>query len=238
MEDRFSKIQRFFGACDDLIGGTYVAADTKIAEILKAISGSRELTDLFSAATEGFDYPKSKQAYLRYPAQRGATHGIAFLPSDRKEILAFVFCVLVELDADVMRLGDFLLRFFYEDGSYTASFAVFAERMIRPFRDIVRDCFPDYGKKGQLDRISQREDAVLSALAERVTLERNRIANISLLGEERAASEVIFNELSAAVGRKDSQEICAILAGYRYFLRYINAEDALSAELFALSDEL
>lgn len=238
MELKYSKIQQFINACDELIGGSYMLADTNIAETLKAISKSGELRELFNTATDGFDYPAAKRAYLRYPADAGAQHGIAYMPLDRKDILAFVFCVLVELDAGAMKLNDFLRRYFYSDGSYTASFSIFTERMIRPFRDIVRSCFPDCGKKGQLDTMGKRHDAVLETLSERVTVERARIAAIPLLGEDRAASEVILGELAAAVGRKDDHEICAILAGYRYFLRYINAEDSVNAELFTLSDEL
>ncbi len=203
MDMRYTKIQQFIDACDELIGGTYMLADTNIAEALKAVSKSGELRDLFQTATEGFDFPAAKRAYLKYPAEQGAQHGIAYLPSDRKEILAFVFCLFVELDAGALKLNDFLLRYFYSDGSYTASFSAFTERMIRPFRDIVRSCFPDYGKKGQLEMIGKRQDAVLELLAERVTVERARIAAIPLLSEERTASEVILDELSAAVGRKD-----------------------------------
>ena len=238
MDLKFEKIQQFINACDELIGGSYMLADTNIAEVLKAISKSGELRDLFNTATDGFDFPAAKRAYLRYPAEEGAQHGIAYLPSERKDILAFVFCVLVELDAGALKLNDFLLRYFYSDGSYTASFSVFTERMIRPFRDIVRSCFHVYERKSQTSAVNKRQDAALEALSERVTVERARIAQIPLLGEERAASEVILGELAAAVGRKDVNETCAILAAYRYFLRYINAENSACADLFTLSDEL
>ena len=238
MDMKYSKIQQFIGACDELIGGSYMLADTNIAETLKAISKSGELKELFNTATDGFDYPAAKRAYLKYPAEPGAQHGIAYLPSDRKDILAFVFCLLVELDAGAIKFNDFLRRYFYSDGSFTASFSAFTERMIRPFRDIVRSCFPDYGRKGQLESAAKRRDVVLDTLFERVTVERARIAAIPLLSEERSASEIILDELAAAVGRKDVNEICAILSGYRYFLRYINAEDSASAGLFTLSDEL
>lgn len=238
MEDKNTKIQRFFIACDELINGTFVLADSKIADILKAIAGSGELTDFFGAATESFDYNAAKRAYLRYPSEAGAAHGIAYLPSERKDVLAFVFCVLVELDAGVMKLNDFLLRYFYKDGSYTASYAVFAERMIRPFRDIVRSCFPDSSKNGYVEQMGIRRDGILERLSNRITVERERIARIALRDEEREAADLLFPELVAAVSRKDVAEVLAILAGYRYFLRYINAESEESREIFELSDDL
>ncbi len=238
MEDRYSKIQKFFTACDELVNGTFMLADNRIADVLKAIAGSGELTNLFNAATETFDYNAAKKAYLKYPAEKGEAHGIAYLPSDRKEILAFVFCVLVEIDAGVVKFNDFLLRYFYIDGSYTASYATFAERMIRPFRDIVRDCYPDSGRRDYLERLGKRRDGILETLAERIPVERERIVRVALRDEEREASETIFSELVAATGRKDGAEVAAILAGYRYFLIYINAESPESDELFKLAEDL
>ena len=89
MQDRYSKIQKFFTACDELVNGTFMLADTRIADVLKAVAGSGELTNLFNAATESFDYNAAKKAYLRYPAGKGETHGIVYFPTDRKQILAF-----------------------------------------------------------------------------------------------------------------------------------------------------
>ena len=86
----------------------------------------------------------------------------AYLPAERQDVLAFVFCLFVEIDAGTMHMNDLLLRYFYVDGSYTASYSVFSGRMIKPFRDIVRECFPECGKHGQLiiQRKRARGDAV------------------------------------------------------------------------------
>lgn len=238
MENKYAKIQRFFTACDELITGSFMVADTKIAEVLKSVAASKELTDLFSAATSAFDYPAAKRAYLRYPAFRGASHGIAYFPTERKDILAFVFCLLVDIDAGAYKLDEFLLRYFYVDGSYTASFTVFADRMLRPFLDIAKACFPDSGKAGEIARIDEKRGGIFAALAEKITSERARIAGIALREEERSAAAIMFAELTAAVGRQDSEELLALLAGYHYFLLYINAEDDSSLAIFTLAGEL
>ena len=59
-----------------------------------------------------------------------------------------------------------------------------------------------------------------------------------LLEEEKTAGEEIFSELAAAAARRDVTQVRALLAGYRYFLRYIGAESEESAALFALGKEL
>ena len=95
MQDKYAQMQRFFTACDELISGKYILADNKISEVLKAIAASEELTGLFTAVTERFDYPSAKQAYLKYPAEAGGTRGAAYLPAERGDLIAFVFCLLV-----------------------------------------------------------------------------------------------------------------------------------------------
>ena len=238
MEEKIEKIERFISVCDELVTGSYLAAEVKIAEALKGVAGSRELTNLFAAVTDGFDYPAAKRAFLRTPAGRGAGRVGAYLPAERQEILAFVFCLFVELDAGTLRLNDFLLRYFYVDGSYTASYSVFAERMIKPFRDIVKECFPECGKRGQLALQRKKREDALARFGAALPVERNRIAARDLREEERESAELLFGELAAATGRRDVTEVRALLAGYKYFLRYIGAEGAESAAFFALAEKL
>ena len=237
INDKIEKIERFLYVCDELIEGSYLAAEAKISDALKSVAGSRELRNLFSAVTDGFDYPAAKRAFLR-PAARGTGRGRAYLPSERQEVLAFVFCLFVELDAGTLRLNDFLLRYFYVDGSYTASYSVFAERMVKPFREIVKECFPECGKRGQLAMQRKKREGALADFSAALPVERNRVESRELMEEERASAALLFGELAAAAGRRDAAEIRALIAGYKYFLRYIGAEGAESAAFFALAEKL
>lgn len=235
MRETYDKIQRFLDACDELIGAKFNFAEKNITEILKAIAASRELTDLFSAVTDQLDYPAAKRAYLKFPADKSASHGAAYLPADRGEVLAFVFCLLVEFDEGSLRLNDFLLRYFYEDGSYTASFSLFAERMIRPFRNIVGECFPELRKSRTSPEKPESDE--LGAIGEKVAIERARISRLSLSEENGKAAEIILGELTAAAGRQDKNEIRALLCGYRYFLRNAGQESGCDSGLFTLIRE-
>lgn len=238
MDDTNAKLQRFFNACDELINGKFILADTKIGELLRSVAACAVLTGLFSAVTDGFDYPAAKKAYLKLPESEGGRRGEVFLPPERKDILAFVFCLLVEIDSGAVKLNDFLLRYFYEDGSYTASYALFVGRMIRPFRDIVRECFPDLGRDAKAQEAQRREEYCLQQLSERVVAERTRIGGLSLGEEDAFAAERMLAELYAAVGRQDLSEIKAILCGYLYFLQVTGAGSENSDEMFAFAGEL
>lgn len=239
MTERIEKISRFLTVCDEIVEGSYVNADSKISEALQYIATCRELTNLFAAVTDGFDYPAAKHSYLReYTGKGGTTRIAAYLPAERADVLAFVFCLFVEIDAGAIQLSDFLLRYFYVDGSYTASFGVFAGRMVKPFCDIVRGCFPECGKHGKMLVMRQKSEEALHDFIQYLPNERKRIMERNLMKEEKDAGEEIFAEMSAAAARHDITEVRALLAGYKYFLRYICAESKESEKLFAMAKEL
>ena len=48
MEEKYEKIRLFLNACDELIRGSFVFAEKKIPEVLKALAESGELCELFS----------------------------------------------------------------------------------------------------------------------------------------------------------------------------------------------
>ena len=237
-EQKYERIRRFLSVCDELVTGSFLLADSKISDALKCVAASRELTNLFSAVTDGYDYPAAKKALLKEGTGRGSARVGASLPAERQEILAFVFCLFVELDAGTLHLNDFLLRYFYVDGSYTASYTVFAERMIRPFRDIVRECFPECGKRGQMALQRKKREDTLAEFTRTIPVERARIGGLALQEQEQRSAELLFSELAAAAGRRDIAELHALLAGYRYFLKFIGAESEESNALFALSERL
>ncbi len=238
MQDKYLKIERFLNACEELVSGKYIMADTKISEALKAIAASEELTTLFDAVTSNFDYAGAKRAYLVHPAAGASSRGAAYLPTERGDVLAFIFCLLVEFDSGSMRFNDFLLRYFYEDGSYTASYALFADRMLRPFRDIIKSCYPEASKNGQTRYLRKEAESAYAALSEKIAIERTRVARLDIGEADKASGEVLLSEMYAAVGREDLQELQALLVGYHYYIYSIGATDANSEELFALAEKL
>lgn len=139
MDESIEKIRRFLDACDGLLSCTYREAEIGISQVLRCLAESDDLKGLFAAVTEEFDYAKNRSFYLRDLANG---RGAAYLPSSRVDALAFVFCLFAEIDSGVVKFNDFLLRYFYVDGSNTASYALFSERIVRPFRDIVREAYP------------------------------------------------------------------------------------------------
>ena len=224
MEEKYERIARFLESCTSLMQCDYRLAGAKITEILQDIASSKELTQLFTAVTKGFNYAAANRDYLRYPASPGATHGAAYLPAERKDVLAFVFCLLVEFDAGTKKLDDFLLRYFYVDGSYTAGFLIFTDRVIKPFRDIVADCFPE------LSGAAETHVAEAPGPAE-----ADPFAPFSVGEEGSAAAQLIFTGLLSAGERRDTAAFTAMLAGYKYLLRFYGINEPTDLFAFAAS---
>lgn len=239
MQGTYQQIESFLEACGQLIDGKYNTADTGISGVLRAIAASPDLTGLFGAVTAGYNFAAAKRTYFRTPAQTGTLRGMAYAPSDRRELLAFVFCLFVEIDAGKIDLDGLLHEYFYRDGSYAASYDLFADRYVRPFRDIVADCFPDNGGKArEAARIAAFDD-LLGRIAECIPAERARLkAYGRLRAAEVGASECIFAGIQGAVERKDALLVVSQIAGYKYLLAYTGAEDENSRKLFALAERL
>ena len=234
MDTEQACIAKFLTVCTELVEGKYADADLKISEALRAIAESKRLTELFTAVTQEFDYAWAKRTYLRYPVREGSSKGEMYLPAGRSEVLAFVFCLFVEIDAGAVKLNDFILRYCYVDGSYTASYSMFAERVVRPFRDIVGDCFPE-AKRAVRGGGRSEELAEITRLIEG---EKIRLAPFGLREEEWQASQSLLSASASAIQKGEIGELTALLAGYRYLLRYINGENEDSAELFERASKL
>lgn len=238
MEDNNTALERFFIACDELIRGKHILAEKKIDELLRSVATSDDLMGLFSAVMENFNYSAAKRRYLIPPERSRNLRGEVYLPKDEAEFLAFVFCILTELENGSLKINDFLLRYFYEDGSLTASYDLFISRMIRPFRDIVRGCFPNVGTRdtGFLNR--KREEGILDSLSQKTAAEYARLSELSLVREDYIAGTTILSEVSIAIDKKDIPEIKALLCGYLYFLQFLNIMNEESGELILLAGEL
>ncbi len=238
MEENNTAMQRFFAACDDLLQSKHFFAEKKIETLMRSIAECGELMALFSQLTRNFHYEAAKRLYLKEPRETRTARGAAYLPADESELLAFVFCLLMEIDTQEVKLPDLLLRYFYVDGSLTASYALFVQQVIRPFRDVVRRCFPDAGKWGDPSMQRKKEDGILQAISEKLAAERANLPRQKLSEEDFRGGGVMLAEMKIAIDRRDIPELKALLCGYYYFLRNTRTTSQSSSEMFMLAQEL
>lgn len=228
-----ANVIRFLRICDELCLCNYTDAEEKIDGLMLLISKCKELTDVFDAVTNSFDYIAAQNELIRTSVRDGMKCGEISLPTEKTKRLAFIFCLLVDVRSEKWKWKDFLQTYFYVDGSYTASYSAFVVRLIRPFRDLVANCFP---LEKSCVRAAAGEKSAADKFADAIKSEMQRIASLGLDPINVADGNVILTQLLRCVDKHDQKEIEALLCGYSYFLSMLHVEKGSEA-LFVLAEK-
>ena len=132
------ELNLFLERADELIDSKYILADVKLASFLKAIASSDTLLALFKNCLLDFDYEDAKKKYLVKSQHLSSDKGEFILPSSSRELLAFIFNVLVDIDAKRIDLSEYLNKYFFVDGSNSSSYDAFINAMVKPFKNTVK----------------------------------------------------------------------------------------------------
>ncbi len=132
------ELEVFLERAEELIKCQYIVAGVKLTNLLKSIANSETLLALFKNCLSDFDYALANKKYLVKSQHLSSDKGEFILPPNSKDLLAFVFTVLVDIDAERIDFTAFLNKYFYIDGSYASAYDSFVTSMIKPFKNIVK----------------------------------------------------------------------------------------------------
>ena len=125
-------IKQFNLACDDFIAGKYILANIKVKALINVINQSEKLTDLVSNCLEGFDFGISMRDSI-------TPKGLQ-LPQGDKNIVAYCFNVLFNLEQGSITFLDFLNKYFVSSKTNGGEeFNLFASTIIQPFKSAVNN---------------------------------------------------------------------------------------------------
>ncbi len=129
-------VQKFIDACDELISCKFLIAEHKIQKLLSVLASTNEVCDLVADCMAEFNRDREfMRAFVK--DSKGGFHCI--MPEEEFKIISIVFCVLADIDAGKLELGDFIKRFF--SGEETTPYECFINTMIVPFRDLIKEAF-------------------------------------------------------------------------------------------------
>lgn len=129
------RINDFFDALEEMITGKFILSDTKIQKILKSIATSSTLYDIFGKCMVGFHFKQELE---------NSTKNTFTLPEGREKVVAYVFCLFLEMDDKRLSLQTFVNDNFYHKDGYNASYHNFALLVLVPFRDHVKQLLEEY----------------------------------------------------------------------------------------------
>ena len=126
----------FFDACNDMIEGRFILSDTKVANILRSVVASETLYKLYSDCMVGFKFARM----LEFCKASNPNNGGYFrIPDEDKDIVAFVTCLLLEVDKRNINLQTFVTDNFYSIDGYNISYNNFALLILVAYKTAVKN---------------------------------------------------------------------------------------------------
>lgn len=241
------ELDAFIERADELIDSKYILADIKIVNLLKTIASSDTLLALFKNCLTDFDYSLAQKKYFVKSKYLSSDKGEFILPPNSRELLAFIFNLLVDIDAKRIDFANFLNKYFYVDGSFSAGYDAFINAMIKPFKNSVK-MLMDSVLEGKLQdpvealveeeerRAKQKELEEKQALREKellekayglsvknikelLTADKQNIKKSKLSETEKADIILVIDMLANVIESEDKDAIDYAFIAYKYMAK-------------------
>ena len=238
------ELDLFIERADDFANSKYILADIKIVNLLKAIASSNTLVALFKNCLTDFDYQAAQKKYLVKSQYLGNNRGEFVLPPNSRELLSFVFNVLMDIDGKNIQLAEFIDKYFYVDGSFSAGYEAFITGMIKPFRNSVKLLMESVidgklqdpiealveeetrrAKQKEIDEDNQRKQNELSkkaygesvkAIREFLLKDKQKIKKSKLVDDKKEEILLVIDMLANVVESEDKDAITYAFIAYKY----------------------
>ena len=205
------ELDLFLERAQELIDSKYILADIKIVGVLKSIASSETLIAIFKYSLTDFDRVASEKKYLVKSPYLSADKGEFVLPASTKELLAFTFTLLMDIDSKRIEIGSFLSKYFYIDGSFTSGYNAFINSMIKPFVKAVKTLMESIieGKlQDPIEALCELENQRAKELAdEKERLEKDKELAKKVYGENvKRIKEILLCDKQKIKEKKMSEE--------------------------------
>lgn len=129
-------IKAFVAACNNMCDAKFLLSEKRISETLRTIAAYPKLCDIFRNALSGYN----RQAEFVKSKTKVGGRSKLVPPQNQTKFIAYVFCILMEIDTGKRQLREFLDEYFYHTNP-NEEFAFFCSALIVPFRDVTEFVF-------------------------------------------------------------------------------------------------
>lgn len=129
-------LSAFSRACDETINAKFILAEQKISHLLQTIASYPLLVDFFKSALAGYN----RNAEFSRAKNKVGSRSKLSLPVSKTKLVAFVFCLLLELDTGKRGLKEFLDEFFFS-ANPKEQWDGFARTVLAPFKSVTEYLF-------------------------------------------------------------------------------------------------
>lgn len=120
------ELAAFIYSIDDMLESKYIMAEKKISAVLQALADSNQVFNLVAKCMVNFNFKAEWKLAMEKPE--------LCLPTFDEDRLAFIFCLLKNIDDKKISLALFLDRFF---GNTAGAYGKFCEQIVGQFKFLV-----------------------------------------------------------------------------------------------------
>ena len=180
-------IEKFTASIDSMIASKYILIDRKISDVLLSIADTREVYNTIAECMINFDF--------KLEWQRAISGQVFKLPDTDEKRVAFIFCMLNNIDDKNINITEILDRYFSYDKNIS-SYDNYCKNIILEFkRLIVKILSKDYLVANEEDNCNYatndiEEIVVLSSLVanfKQLLLSQKKLKNTYILKEDLIA---------------------------------------------------
>ena len=178
---------------DELIAGKFILFDVKASKLLKCIASSEYLYGLFAKCLMDYDFSRDICLGEEYRRLQGR-----FKVPEDNDLLAFVFCLCLEVNNGKINLQSFVDKNFFSPSGYNYSYLNFAREVLSPFKATLMQCL---GVEEGIEDNSNEGEQITMDIDNNISQNDNKILFANLL--------FALNELHAKVteDRKINKDI-------------------------------
>ncbi len=125
-----AEIKPFIDACEDMVRSKFILIDKRISSILKAIATTKPVYNAIAEAMINFNWTASWKSATQKA-------GELIIPDETSKIVAFVFCLLKNIDSGTININDVLVKYCSNDEDRRSPYTVFCEKTIVPFKALL-----------------------------------------------------------------------------------------------------
>lgn len=203
-------LKQFNLACEDFVAGKYILANIKVKALINSINSSEKLTDLVSNSLDGFDFGLA--------FKESVTSGGLQLPQGDKNIIAYCFNILYNLDEGTITFLDFLSKYFSSAKlSGGEEFKLFALTIIEPFKQAINN---EYALMYEMTASEDYQNNLYHKLANVAEVNINNLDEIKLKEIEKEELHYLLSAIMEASEKNDKKLIYALMVGMDYFVKH------------------
>lgn len=203
----------FNTACDEFVNGKYILADVKISSLLNIIAEDEKLRNIVASTLEDYDF---KEKLINATKSEGNGY-VLILPTNEKEIIAFVYSLFYRFNNKTIDFYDFISQYYKSDDENPGKeFYNFANAIITPFKNAINSI---YSKRHVIVESDDYQKNYYNKLITTVKLIVKNIDNYKLKMNEKEEFTMLLNSLYLASQKNDKKLVFSLMVALDYFSR-------------------